>query len=171
MTDPEQQAALSGRGRWALALGAVVALVVAFVVLRGGSGDDSAGQPASTQLAQTQAQNQTQTQTGTQAQEQEQEQEPSEPSEPAKPAVPTIRVRAGQPVGGLAKLEFRKGDRIRFRVTADQPDDVHLHGYDIEKGVGPGRLARFDVEATIEGRFEVELHHSGAQIARVDVSP
>jgi hypothetical protein len=165
MTDPEQQGALRGGARWAVALGTVVVLVVAFVVLRGGSGDDDAGQPASAQPAQTQAQNQTQTETQARAQ------EPAEPAEPAKPAVTTIRVRGGQPVGGLAKLEFRKGDRIRFRVTADEPDDVHLHGYDIEKAVGPGTRARFDIEATIEGRFEVELHHSGAQIARVDVSP
>jgi hypothetical protein len=35
---------------------------------------------------------------------------------------------------------------------------VHLHGYDIEKEVAPGKPARFDFKATNEGAFEIETH-------------
>jgi hypothetical protein len=158
--DSEQRAGLSGAGRWGIALAALVILVVAFVVLRGGSDDEPAGQASQTTTATTSPQ-QTQTQTL------DQQQAP----EPAAPLVATIRVRGGEPVGGLKTLEYRKGQRIRFVVVADQDDEAHFHGYDIEKPVGPGIRARFVEMATIEGRFEVELHHSGTQIARIDVVP
>ena len=88
-----------------------------------------------------------------------------------EPQVATIRVKGGQPVGGVRKLTFREGERIRFRVTDDAGDEVHLHGYDVEKPVGPGEAANFSVPATITGRFEVELHNSATPIAEVSVEP
>lgn len=88
-----------------------------------------------------------------------------------KPRVATIRVSGGEPVGGVRKLTFREGGTIRFRVTDDTADEVHLHGYDIEEAVGPGKAAKFSVPATITGRFEVELHETATPIAEVTVEP
>jgi FtsP/CotA-like multicopper oxidase with cupredoxin domain len=85
--------------------------------------------------------------------------------------VRTVRVRGGAPVGEVRTLSYRRGDRIRLRITADAPDEVHVHGFDVEKPVGPGKPARFTIEADIEGRFEVELHGSGTQIATLEVRP
>jgi FtsP/CotA-like multicopper oxidase with cupredoxin domain len=164
MSEREEQAGTSGGVRWAIALAAVVVLVVAFIVLKGGgSSDDGPSQQAaqSATTAQQQPTTQQDTTTGTTGQ---------QAAEPA-PAGPTIRVKGGKPVGGVQKLAFHKGDRIRFRVVSDSADEAHFHGYDVEKELAPGRRVAFDVEATIEGRFEVELHHAGGQIARVDVLP
>ena len=47
---------------------------------------------------------------------------------------------------------------MRIVVSADAHDDIHLHGYDIEKEVGPGEPARFDFKASLEGQFEMESH-------------
>lgn len=88
-----------------------------------------------------------------------------------EPAVATIRVRGGEPQGAVKKLSFRKGEQIRFRVTSDEAELVHLHGYDVERPVGPGRPASFDVPATITGRFEAELENSAVQVAEVTVRP
>ena len=90
---------------------------------------------------------------------------------PPAPAPLRIRVEGGQPVGGLAKLTVKEGEQIRFTVTADAPEHVHLHGYDIEEPVGPGRPARFSVPATINGVFEIELEDSGGQLAQLTVEP
>jgi hypothetical protein len=68
-------------------------------------------------------------------------------------------------------LTFRKGDRIRFAVVSDAPGEVHLHGYDVERELTPGRRTRFNLPATLEGRFEVELHGTNTQVARLDVTP
>lgn len=88
-----------------------------------------------------------------------------------EPQVATIRVKGGEPVGGVRKLTFTEGERIRFRVSADEPELVHLHGYDVEQPVGPGRPTSFDVPATITGRFEAELENSAVQVAEVTVEP
>ena len=47
---------------------------------------------------------------------------------------------------------------MRIVVSADAEDDLHLHGYDIEKTAAPGKPARFDFDASIEGQFEMESH-------------
>ncbi|UUY05449.1 hypothetical protein LRS13_07985 [Svornostia abyssi] len=87
------------------------------------------------------------------------------------PETSTITVKGGQPVGGVQEIEAERGDEIRIRVTADAPEEVHLHGYDIEKPVGPGEPAVFNIDANLEGIFEIELHGSAVQIGSLQVSP
>ena len=65
---------------------------------------------------------------------------------------------------------------MRFVVISDAADDIHLHGYDIEKKVAPGQPARFRVKADLEGVFEIESHiaeDAGREplIARLVVEP
>jgi hypothetical protein len=90
---------------------------------------------------------------------------------PKPPPPPTIVIRDGQPVGGVKKLRYRKGDTIRFRVKADIDDEIHFHGYDLSKPVGPGRVVAMSVRATIDGIFEVELENLGVAFAEVEVRP
>jgi hypothetical protein len=86
-----------------------------------------------------------------------------------KPA--TIVVRDGQPVGGVQELAFQEGGQIRFIVESDVSDEVHLHGYDIAKEVEAGGVVRFDVPASIEGVFEVELEQRVVPLAEITVNP
>ncbi|MBJ7328986.1 MAG: hypothetical protein JHC95_03750 [Solirubrobacteraceae bacterium] len=83
----------------------------------------------------------------------------------------TIRVQGGQPVGGVEDISADKGERVRITVTADTADEVHLHGYDIEREVGPGKPAVFAFTANLEGVFEMELHSSETPIASLSVEP
>jgi hypothetical protein len=85
-------------------------------------------------------------------------------------AVPVVVVKDGEPVGGILTLTFVEGDRIHFKVKSDTSDEVHVHGYDIEKEVKAGGSVGFDFPATIEGGFEVEMHHGG-QIVELIVNP
>lgn len=87
-----------------------------------------------------------------------------------------IVLRAHEPAGGVKRIEVEKGDFVRFVVESDAPDEIHLHGYDIEGKPGPEDPARFSFRADIEGIFEVESHeaeHGGgdALIARLVVAP
>lgn len=90
---------------------------------------------------------------------------------PSRTAPPTIVIRDGQPVGGVRKLRYGKGDTIRFRVKSDVEDEIHFHGYDLSKPVGPGQTATMTVPATIDGIFEVELENLGVPFAEVEVRP
>ncbi len=88
-----------------------------------------------------------------------------------EPPPQEIEVEDGKPKGGVAKIEATKGERVRFTVTSDVADEIHVHGYDLKKDVAPGKPVTFSFEATIEGRFDVELEQRGEQIARLEVAP
>lgn len=88
-----------------------------------------------------------------------------------KPQVETIRFRDGEVAGGPARLRFEKGETVRFAVSSDAADEVHVHGYDVRKDVAAGGSVRFSFPAEIEGIFEVELESAGAQLAQLRVDP
>jgi hypothetical protein len=87
--------------------------------------------------------------------------------------VPTIRLERGQPVGGIQDLQVASGERLRFRVTSDIEGEVHVHGYDYEKPIKAAGSVSFDFPATLQGGFEIELHHGGGEntIADLKVEP
>ena len=150
---------LSGRQRAALIVGAIAVLVVAYVLIQGGSDDDSdnAATPA------TQSTTSTRSTTSTQSTNTEEA--------PAEPAIPTVRVVDAKPQGGVKKLEFDKGDQIRFKVVSDTADEIHVHGYDLMKDVAKGGSVSFSFKGSIDGRFVVELEDHEEQIAELDVAP
>ena len=80
-------------------------------------------------------------------------------SETAKPpATQRLAIKTNKPVGGVQSLKFKKGDRVRFEVSADSKQALHLHGYDISKEAKPGKPAVFTFTAANEGVFELESH-------------
>jgi hypothetical protein len=141
-------------------LALAVAVVVVAVVLIGSGGDDESDvidtRTTATQQ-QTTAGSPSRTTTTAEA-------------EPA-PAVPTIAIRDGKPAGGVKKLRFRKGGDIVFLVESDTAGEIHFHGYDVAKEVEAGGSVRFDVPATIDGAFEVEIEDTATPIAEIEVVP
>ncbi len=83
----------------------------------------------------------------------------------------TIVVRDGRVTGGIARPKVKRGERVVLVVRSDVADHVHLHGYDVMVDVPAGKSVRLPFEATIPGRFEVELEDRGLQIADVEVRP
>jgi heme/copper-type cytochrome/quinol oxidase subunit 2 len=80
-------------------------------------------------------------------------------------------VKGGKPVGGIKKIEVAKGKPVRFDVTSDVADEIHVHGYNFKKDVSPGHPASFDFPAKIDGVFVIELESRGEQIASLEVTP
>lgn len=93
------------------------------------------------------------------------------PTPRPKPKPKVVTYRDGAPVGGLERLEFAKGETVRFSVASDVAEEIHLHGYDLYRDVPAGGRARFAFEADIEGIFEVEMHGSAVQVAELRVEP
>jgi FtsP/CotA-like multicopper oxidase with cupredoxin domain len=139
---------MSRNQRIGLIVAAVVFAAVAFVIASPDDDDGGGGQAAQTTPTETQAQ------TGTET---EPEEQPHE-TVPPEPEVTRIEIRGGEVAGGAADIQVTKGDVVRIVVSADAPDDIHLHGYDIEKKAGPGQPARFKFKADVEGIFEIESH-------------
>ena len=129
--------------RLGLVVAVVVIAVVGFVIAKPSGEDDNT---ASTQAGGTSAT----TTTGGGATQKD--------SAAKEPAVSRIAIRGTEVQGGVKTITVRKGDSVRIVVTSDKPNALHLHGFDIEKQAAPGKPARFDVKANIEGEFELESH-------------
>ena len=149
---------MSSGQRIALLVGAVVVAVAAFLILQPDDENEPTRQ-ASQPATETSSQEPT-TDTGAE-----------EPAPAPKPEVTRIRVRNAEPVGGEAEVTVSKDDTIRLLVTSDLADEVHVHGYNLSKPVGPGKPARISFKADIEGIFEVELEERAVPIAKLEVRP
>jgi FtsP/CotA-like multicopper oxidase with cupredoxin domain len=146
---------MSQAQRLFLLAGAVVVIVVGFVLLAPG-GNDSGDQKAATTATAT-----TPSQTS------------AIPATPApRPALGTIDIQGGKPVGGVKTITVTKGDRVRIVVTSpDTSEEVHLHGYDIKRNLRAGGRVTFSFTASAEGIFEMELESTATQIAKLVVRP
>ena len=155
----------SNTGRALAAAAGVALIVVLFFVFSGDdeTGDDSVPPASSTSAATTTDQ--------AQVEETEDTKTDKPAKEPASDEPETIVIKDGQPVGGVADLDFDKGGEIRFIVDSDTADEVHFHGYDVSEDVEAGGTVEFDVPAEIDGIFEVELEGTATQIAEVTVNP
>ena len=141
---------MSRNQRLGLIVLTLVVLIVAFLLLR----PDEQSEEPSPQRATTQTETQTKTQTAE-----------------AKPQPASVTVRDGRPAGGVKTLGFSSGESAHIDLTSNRPGEIHLHGYDIEKRLQPGKTTVVRFKADIEGIFELEDHDSGQELAKVKVSP
>lgn len=158
---------MSNRARAGLIVLAVAVVAVAFIVLRPSDSSDKADDPA-TKAADT---------TATKPADDTVKQ-PTATAESAPPPPQEVTLRNGAPEGGIKRIEVKKGDEVRIQVRTDETtvDEIHLHGYDIEKETKSGSPANFKFKANIEGIFEIESHtaeDAGKEplIARLVVEP
>ena len=129
----------SNTSRLLVALGAVVVVVAAFFVIKG---DDDAGNGSSLESSSTTSTTSTSgDQAATTAQ------NGDEPAKEPADDVPVIKLVDGAPIDGITELEYDIGDEIHFQVTSDTDNEVHIHGYEIEKEVPAGKTVDFEFPA------------------------
>lgn len=145
----------------------LVVAAVSILAVAGCGGDESSPEAATTDQITTVETAPTTTQETTPA--------PTTPTTttPAKPKPKTIVivVDQGRPRGGIKRPKLEKGEKVVLVVRADAGESLHIHGYDVEKPVTPGKPVRVPLTATIPGRFEVELHHPDSLLAVLEVRP
>ena len=95
------------------------------------------------------------------------------PVPPPAPPVPTIRIQGDALAGDVEQIDVSTGETVRFRVIADQPWELHIHGYEVEDEIEPGKPLEVSFPAEIEGAFEAEVHGETTEfpIAEINVSP
>ena len=69
-----------------------------------------------------------------------------------------IALSGNKVASGPRTIATTKGNTVHIVVTSDKPNTIHLHGYNIERQAAPGKPARFDFKANVEGVFEIESH-------------
>ena len=69
----------------------------------------------------------------------------------------------------ITRRTIPRGRQVVLVVSGRAGEEVHLHGYDVLRTIGPSGVVRLPFRATIPGRFEVELETSHRQIADLTV--
>ena len=80
-----------------------------------------------------------------------------------------VQVAGGQVSGDTGRVPVAAGTEVTLSITSDVPDEVHLHGYDLEAELTPGTPAEITFDATVPGVFEVELHDAGTVLLTIQV--
>jgi heme/copper-type cytochrome/quinol oxidase subunit 2 len=143
---------VGSRARLGLLATTVLAAVVLFLVLR--PGDEQPTQSATNT-------SETATSTDTDA-----------TTTAETPSAVRIRIQArGDGSGSIRRVTIEGDQRVTLIVSSDVADEVHVHGYDLMADVAPGSPARISFEASVPGRFDVELESRAIQIAELRVSP
>jgi hypothetical protein len=60
--------------------------------------------------------------------------------------------------GDLKVIRVRRGDTVEINWSADRRTALHMHGYDIETTVEPGKPQTMSFTARATGRFPIETH-------------
>ncbi len=74
-------------------------------------------------------------------------------------------------VSGPTTLKAVKDDKIVMRVTADENEEIHIHGIDISLDLQAGKQGTVMFTASETGRFEFELEGSKTALGTLEISP
>ncbi|WP_371407564.1 cupredoxin domain-containing protein [Kribbella sp. NBC_00662] len=69
-----------------------------------------------------------------------------------------------------ATIKVKAGQTVLVKAISDADDELHIHGYDKELELSPGKAASVEFTANMKGTFEVETHKSGKLVAKLVVS-
>ncbi len=74
-------------------------------------------------------------------------------------------------VSGPETLTVTEGDTVTINITNDEPEELHLHGYDKSVDLEASKSASLTFTANLTGRFPYELEHSKTEIGAIEVQP
>lgn len=69
-----------------------------------------------------------------------------------------------------SSIKVKAGQTVLITAVSDAADELHIHGYDKELELAPGKPTSVKFTANMKGTFEVETHESGKLVAKLVVS-
>ncbi|GAB3434590.1 hypothetical protein GCM10027517_02840 [Phycicoccus ginsengisoli] len=66
-------------------------------------------------------------------------------------------------------VDLRVGETITLVVTSDHADQLHVHGFDIERQLPAGRPVSVELTGQSPGVYEVETHEPGLRLLKLAV--
>jgi plastocyanin len=81
-----------------------------------------------------------------------------------------ITVANGKVTPSGATIKVTAGQTVLVTAVSDATDEVHIHGYDKQLPLTPGKPASVKFTANMKGTFEIETHESGKLVAKLVVS-
>jgi hypothetical protein len=92
-----------------------------------------------------------------------------EPTAAADAELFEFEITGGEASPPLERASVARGATVRIVVASDQPDEIHLHGYELAAEVGPGQPGVIEFVADQAGLFELETHETGLVLLQLQV--
>ena len=94
-------------------------------------------------------------------------------TESASPSQKTFElvVEGKKLVSGPQTINVTEGDNVTIKITSDQEEELHIHGYDSSVDLQKDIQAHLSFTANITGRFIYELEKSETEIGALEVLP
>lgn len=74
-------------------------------------------------------------------------------------------------VSGPETIKVTEGDEIVIKITSDEPEEFHIHGYDIFVDLEKDATKELKFTANLTGRFIFELEQSMTELGAIEVLP
>lgn len=87
------------------------------------------------------------------------------------PKIYELQIQNKKLVAGSEIITVKEGDQVNLRITADTPDEFHIHGYDESVILQKDVPATLTFVANLTGRFEFELEEMGLTLGAIEVQP
>jgi len=82
-----------------------------------------------------------------------------------------LSVKNKKLVSGPDTIKVTEGDSLVIKISADEDEELHLHGYDKSVTLVKDAPAELSFVADVSGRFVYELEKSNVEIGALEVSP
>lgn len=82
-----------------------------------------------------------------------------------------LTVQKRKVVSGETTLVAKQGDTVSITITADESDELHLHGYNKHVDFATNTPATITLVADQTGRFPFEMEGSKTDLGELDVEP
>lgn len=92
----------------------------------------------------------------------------SSSSSPAQRTV-TVTVTGSRVTPAPRTVELAVGETMTLTVTSDHADQLHVHGFDIEKELPAGTPVSVELTGESPGVYEVETHHPELRLLKIAV--
>ena len=92
----------------------------------------------------------------------------SSPSSPAQRTV-AVTVTGSRVTPAPRTVELGVGETMTLTVTSDHADQLHVHGFDIEKDLPAGTAVSVELTGESPGVYEVETHHPELRLLKIAV--
>lgn len=80
-----------------------------------------------------------------------------------------VSVKDGKVSPKAHRVKVAEGSPVQILVSSDVDDEVHVHGYDIQREVSAGQPTTIEFTANQTGVFEVETHQSNLLLLQLQV--
>jgi hypothetical protein len=92
-----------------------------------------------------------------------------EPNPAKEPVTVTVSVTDGRVTPKPSRVKIPLGSEVELQITSDVDDEVHVHGFDVEKPLEAGVTTTVELLADEAGLYEVEMHETELELLQLEV--